>query len=123
LKGRLTPREFAPDCLNEQALLDLAARIDVRISAELPDNGEFPAELQARMRDGQTMVERREVPPGGSSRPLSYEQLVEKLRSCAAGILECAVVDRVTHAVARLEELREVRTLCEMLEGALPPQA
>ena len=121
LKGRLTPEEFAPQCLGEQALRDLAARIDVQISGDLPDNGEFPAEVRVRTRDGQTHVQRCEVPPGGSSRPVSYEQLVGKLRSCAAGILEPSVVDRITQAVARLEELREVRGLCEMLEGPLCP--
>jgi len=119
LKGRLTPEEFVPQCLNDKALRDLTARIDVQISRELPDNGEFPAEVQILSRDGQMLVQRCEVPPGGSSRPMSYEQLVEKLQSCAAGILEPAVVDQVTHAVARLEELGEVRALCEMLEG--PP--
>ena len=66
---------------------DLTARIDVQISRELPDNGEFPAEVQILSRDGQMLVQRCEVPPGGSSRPMSYEQLVEKLQSCAAGIL------------------------------------
>ncbi|HEV2038379.1 MAG TPA: hypothetical protein VGQ96_07220, partial [Candidatus Eremiobacteraceae bacterium] len=119
LKGRLTHQEFAPQCLDEQALRDLVARIDVQISGDLPDNGEFPAEVHVRTRDGQTLVQRCEVPPGGSSRPVSYEQLVGKLRSCAGGILEPGVVDRITQAVARLEELREVRGLCEMLEG--PP--
>jgi 2-methylcitrate dehydratase PrpD len=123
LKGRLTHREFAAECLNEPALRELAGRIDIQISAELPDNGEFPAEVQARLRDGQMLVERREVPPGGSTRPLSYEQLVEKFRSCATGTLAAAVVDRITDEVARFEDLCEVRTLCEMLEGALRPQA
>jgi 2-methylcitrate dehydratase PrpD len=123
LKGRLTHREFAAECLNEPALRELAGRIDVQISAELPDNGEFPAEVQVRMRDGQTLVERREVPPGGSTRPLSYEQLVEKFRSCATGILATAAVDRVIDEVARFGDLCEVRTLCEMLEGPLTPHA
>jgi 2-methylcitrate dehydratase PrpD len=122
LKGRLTHQEFAPQCLNEQPLRDLAARIDVQISGELPDNGEFPAEVHVRTGDGRTLVQRCEVPPGGSTRPMSYEQLVEKLRSCAADILEPAVVDQVIREVARLEHLREVRALCEMLEGPSPPR-
>ena len=121
LKGRLTHLEFEPQCLNDAGLRDLTARIDVQISAELPDNGEFPAELHIRTRDGQMLIERREVPPGGSSRRLSYEQLVEKLRSCANGILDNSTVDRVTHEVARLEELGGVRALCEMLEGTAHP--
>jgi 2-methylcitrate dehydratase PrpD len=120
LHGRLTQREFAPECLNEQPLRDLAARIDVQISNELPDNGEFPAEVHIRTRDGQTLVQRCEVPPGGSSRPVSYGQLVDKLRSCAVGILESAVIDQVIRAIGRLEEVHEVRALREMVEGPLP---
>jgi 2-methylcitrate dehydratase PrpD len=119
LKGRLTHQEFAPQCLNDQALRDLAERIDVQISSELPDNGEFPAEVHIRTRDGQTLAERCEVPPGGSSRPVSHEQLVDKLRTCAGGILEPAAVDQVTRSVACLEELREVGALCEVLEAPL----
>ena len=92
-------------------------RIDVRISSDLPESDEFPAEVRVESKGGRAWVERRDVPPGGSTRPLSTEAIVEKLRACAEGRLAPAAIDRIITLVDGLERLADVRERCEALEG------
>ena len=61
---------------------------------------------------------RSDVPPGGSTRPLTDAELVGKLRDCAAGALAPAVIDEVIGLVQSLDTLPDVTALCNALEGA-----
>jgi len=76
-------------------------RIRVSISDDLPDNGEFPAEVRIMLSDGSTRVERRDVPRGGSTEPLSDEELEDKFRSCA-GVALARPVRHRAHSRARV---------------------
>jgi 2-methylcitrate dehydratase PrpD len=71
--------------------------------------------------DGSTRVERRDVPRGGSTEPLSDEELEEKFRSCAAAALDRSVIARIRELVSCLDRLDDVNELAAMLEGT--PQA
>jgi 2-methylcitrate dehydratase PrpD len=117
LHGELTFRQFSREALEDPALRSLMQRIDIQISSELPESDEFPAEVRVTAADGRTWVERREVPPGGSARPLSEAAILAKFRSCAESRLEPAAIDRVIGIVRELEGLQDVRPLCETLEG------
>jgi 2-methylcitrate dehydratase PrpD len=117
LYGRLTWREFSDAALADGTLQDLMRRIEVTISHALPDNSEFPAEVQIETREGEVLRHRTDVPPGGSTRPLTDAEVVAKLRDCAAAALDPPVVDRVIGLVQSLETLADVAPLCEALEG------
>ena len=115
--GRLSYRELEGDCLRDPRIARLIARTGIATSADLPDNAEFPAELVVTLDDGARLVERCEVPPGGSSRPLRRDQLLEKFASCAELVLD-AEAQRATLAdLDRLERLPDLGALCERLEG------
>jgi 2-methylcitrate dehydratase PrpD len=75
-RRRVTHDEFTPAALADRDIVRLMDRISVSISDDLPDNGEFPAELRITLSDGSTRVERRRKPRGGSTDPLSDEELV-----------------------------------------------
>ena len=116
--GRLSWREFSDETLAEPGLQDLMRRVSIRTADDLPDNGEFPAEVEVRTRDGRCLSHRSDVPPGGSTRPLGDEQVIAKLRDCAAAALSPAAIEAVIEQVARLDTLQEVGRLCVILEGA-----
>ncbi len=115
--GELTYRQFSPDVLDDPRLRSLMQRIHIEVSDALPASDEFPAEVRITSTDGRIRVERREVPPGGSLRPLSEADIVAKLRSCAESRLAPAAIDRVIELVRSLDSLQDVRELCETLEG------
>jgi 2-methylcitrate dehydratase PrpD len=115
--GDLTYRHFSAEGIADAGLAALRRLIDVRIAEDLPDNNEFPAEVRLELADGEVLAERREVPPGGSSRPLTQEEVLAKLRSCAAVVLDAAATDRIIDKVQRLEKLAEIESLCADMEG------
>jgi 2-methylcitrate dehydratase PrpD len=115
--GDLTYRHFSAEGIADAGLAALRRLVEVRIADDLPDNNEFPAEVRLELASGEVLAERREVPPGGSSRPLTQDEVLAKLRSCAAVALEPAATDRIIDRVQRLEQLPEVESLCTDLEG------
>lgn len=117
LHGELGFRQFSDEALTDPALRALMQKMSVRIAPDLPDNGEFPAEVRIQATDGKWLVERREVPPGGSTRPLGAAEIDAKFRSCSQLVLDGAAADRVMQAVNRLEALDDLAPLCELLEG------
>lgn len=117
-RRRLTHEEFSAEVLADPVVVRLMDRIDVRISHDLPDNGEFPAEVRVTLSDGSTRVERRDVPRGGSAAPLDDAELEDKFRSCAGVALEGTAVARIPELVKGLERLVDVGELATMLEGS-----
>jgi 2-methylcitrate dehydratase PrpD len=115
--GDLTYRHFSAEGIADAGLAALRRLVEVRIADDLPDNNEFPAEVRLELASGEVLAERREVPPGGSSRPLTQDEVLAKLRSCAAVALEPAATDRIIDRVQRLEQLAEIESLCTDLEG------
>jgi 2-methylcitrate dehydratase PrpD len=114
--GELGFRQFTESALGDPVVTDLRRRIDVQISRKLPDNGEFPAELRITTTAGEELVERRDVPPGGSTRPLGEDQVIAKLRACAAERLGAPSIERVIELVRGLEHLESVAPLCTALQ-------
>ncbi len=115
--GDLTYRHFSAEAIADAGLAALRCLIDVRISPDLPDNNEFPAEVRLELVDGEVLAERCEVPPGGSTRPLTQKEVLAKLRSCAAVALDPTATERIIEKVQRLEGLQEIESLCADLEG------
>lgn len=118
-RRRVTHEEFTPATLADPDIRRVMDLVSVRISRDLPDNSEFPAEVQVKLAGGSWQVERRDVPRGGSAVPLSDQELQDKFMSCAAAVLERSVMARIPDLVALLDVLDEVDGLAAMLEG--PP--
>lgn len=115
--GELSYRHFSPEVVADAELAALRRLIEVRTSPELPDNNEFPAEVRLELSSGEVLVERREVPPGGSTRPLTQDQVLAKLRSCAAVALDQPTTEGIIDKLLRLEALEGIESLCAELEG------
>jgi 2-methylcitrate dehydratase PrpD len=116
-RRRVTYKEFTDGALTDPDIARLMDRIVVRISDELPDNGEFPAEVRIATMSGAVECERRDVPRGGSTVPLSKADIEAKFRACARAALDPSVVDRIPPMVADLDGFDDVGTLAAALEG------
>src|SRR5258707_9713306 len=97
-----------PECLSDPTVLALMKKTSIRTSDDLPDNAEFPAAVIVTGADGTRHAERCDVPPGGSTRPLSHAELVAKFESCAETVLKPADIARVIAIVQSLEVLPDV---------------
>jgi 2-methylcitrate dehydratase PrpD len=116
-RRQVTYEEFTDSALADPYIARLMDRIVVRISDELPDNGEFPAELRIVTAAGTVESERRDVPRGGSTVPLTTSELEGKFQSCARVVLDPSVFNRIPPVVAHLDDLADVGELAAILEG------
>lgn len=119
--GALGTQQFTDEALQDPLVRELMDRIVVELSADLPDNGLFPAEVRLQLTDGRELAARREVPPGAPERPWTDEQARVKFDACAAGILAPEVAAHIRDLIARLDDLPNVAELCRGLEGTLGP--
>lgn len=118
--GQVGWRQFTQAALDDPRIRAFMPRIAIRIGEDLPDSDEFPAEVRVATIDGAHYAERREVPSGGSSRPLSDEEVRSKFRDCARAVFADEPVDDAMEMILGIDRLPDVRTLCERLEGNAP---
>jgi 2-methylcitrate dehydratase PrpD len=123
LHGELGFRQFTDEKVQDPTIRALMKKIVICVGDDLPDNAEFPAQLELRTLGGRIFKQRREVPPGGSTRPLSSGQIEAKFRSCSERVLDGRQAGWVIEAVNRLESISNVGQLCEILEGRVPADA
>ena len=115
--GEVTWRQFTQATLDDPRIRSFMARISVRIGDELPDSDEFPAEVRIIATDGTQTAERREVPSGGSTRPLIDEELRAKFRDCARPVFADESMGDVIDTILAIDRLPDVSKLCIRLEG------
>jgi 2-methylcitrate dehydratase PrpD len=96
----------------------LIERMEATIDPTLKPPTSLPCRLQATLTNGETIVIERNVTPGMPAMPLSWDEVTEKFRLCAAGVIGEDAQSEVIDAVARIEALPSVRPLL----GALVPR-
>jgi 2-methylcitrate dehydratase PrpD len=116
--GRMTHHEFTAAALCDPALRSLMDCIAVRSGDDLPDNGQFPAEVRIALADGTELRERVEIHPGGIGNPLEEGALRAKFRACAGEVLSAGEAASVEAMVDGLASAPDVRLLCRALRGA-----
>jgi 2-methylcitrate dehydratase PrpD len=95
----------------------LIERTEATIDPALNPPTSLPCRLEASLTNGETIVIERNVTPGMPAMPLSWDEVTEKFRRCAAGVISEDAQDKVIEAVARIEALPSVLPLL----GALVP--
>lgn len=117
--GDVVSAHFTDQAVHDPDMIALMDRIRVMPDQSLPDNGEFPAEVELLLSSGARAVERCEHPLGSPSRPLDRQALENKFRSCARGCLSGQSATAVLSDLRNLADLSDVETLCTRLEGDL----
>lgn len=117
--GQVGLASFTDEAVRRPAVRELMAKVEAKEGAEADA---FPiggyAEVRIVLQDRTEHVLRVDIPRGDPSRPLSWEELVEKFRDCAGVVLTGEAVERAVRIVERLEDLPDVRNLTGALEGA-----
>ena len=114
----LTLMQFEPARYDDAKLRRFAAeQVEVRADAALTG---VQAVVEAEKTDGTTIAVRCEHPRGSAENPLTRAQIEDKFRTYAKARLPAAHIEEVIESVARLEELRSVPRLMELLRAAKP---
>ena len=77
---------FTEECVRDERLRALAARVRYEIDPDNPYPNEFTGHVRVRLKDGKVLEERQPHMRGGAKEPLSREDIEEKFRrNCAYG--------------------------------------
>ncbi|MBM3356717.1 MAG: MmgE/PrpD family protein [Betaproteobacteria bacterium] len=112
---KLTLAQFEPARYDDPKLRRFAAE-QVEVVAD-PGLAGVQAEIVAEKADGSTLSVRCDHPKGSPENPLSRAEIEDKFRTYAKARLPAASVDEAIRAVSRLEELRSVRRLMELVRA------
>ena len=109
----LTLAQFEPERYNDPKLQAFAAeRVEVKEDKALQG---VEAVVEAETTDGRTIRVRCDTPRGSPENPLTRAQIEAKFRTYAKDRMSQSRIDEVVGAVARLEELGNVRSLMDAL--------
>ncbi|HEY8352442.1 MAG TPA: MmgE/PrpD family protein [Sphingomonadales bacterium] len=111
--GSVTLNDFLPDALFRQDVRREMAKVKLDPVDKL--ESEFPTEVIVTLTSGERVATSVAMPIGSKANPMSDEQLVQKLRECAAGIMDDARIARVEQALLALDGPRPVRDLTALL--------
>jgi 2-methylcitrate dehydratase PrpD len=109
----LTLAQFEPARTSDPALARFAAeQVDMRADPALSG---VQCVVEAQTVDGRTVSVRCDHPRGAPENPLSHAQIEDKFRTYAKGLLPGAAVEEAIGAISKLEELKSVRRLMDLL--------
>jgi 2-methylcitrate dehydratase PrpD len=111
----LTLAQFEPARYNDPKLARFAAeQVEVRVDPALSG---VQAVVEAETAAGKTVTVRCEHPRGAPENPLTRAEIEEKFRSYGKALLPQAGLEEAIASIARLEELKSVRRLMEILRS------
>jgi 2-methylcitrate dehydratase len=116
---RVTPAQFLPEKISDPSIRAQLAKIEVIADPEIEKV--FP-ELQRvvvaiETTDGRELTQQLDYPKGDPRNPLSDREIEEKFEALAEPLLSRATRRRVMDAVWKLDELKSVRELLELLKA------
>ena len=117
----LTLAQFEPARYNDARLVRFAVeQVEVRVDTALTG---VQAVVEAETTGGKTVTVRCEHPKGAPENPLSRAEIEDKLRSYGKALLTRDAIDEVIGSVGRLENLKSVRRLMEVLRPGAKQRA
>jgi 2-methylcitrate dehydratase PrpD len=109
----LTLAQFEPARYNDPKLARFAAeQVEVRVDPALSG---VQSVVEAETAAGKTVTVRCEHPRGAPENPLTRAEIEEKFRSYGKALLPQAGLEEAIASISRLEELKSVRRLMEIL--------
>ena len=118
MTGNCTLADFTDEAAARPALAALYPRIH-RHPVDKAE-GEFPTEVEVRLKDGRAFETQVPWPAGSLAAPFTLEQLWAKFEGCAAGMPSPSARTGVRRALAQLPHLERIVQLMAPLAGPFP---
>ena len=119
-RGTVTLDDFSAAALQDEATLELAARVNYAVSETLPDKGieTLRAAMTIRMQDGRSFAIEIAEPLGSERRPVDDDLLIGKFRDCARRASHrpsAESIDAWVRQLLSLEECNDMRPFVRSL--------
>ena len=120
IDGKIMLETFTDEAVRNQDVLQLLEKVEMKVDPNLQSgsDGSRPGTVKIRLKNGQTYTQHEKFPKGSPQVPMSTDELQEKFRACARGVISETSANRVLAQVARLEALESIRPLTELLRGS-----
>jgi len=119
IDGKLMLDTFTDEAVRHKEVLQLLEKVDMKVDPNLQSgsDGSRPATVTIRLKNGQTRMLHEKFPKGSPQVPMTRDELQEKFRACARGVIGDASCERTLAYVGRLETMGNIRRLTELLRG------
>jgi len=115
LDGRFGLDQLSGGRWKDADVRGLIERMEAAIDPALKPVTALPSRLEAALAGGETIVIDRPVTPGNPAMPLTWDEVKDKFRRCASGVIGESAQAAVIDAIERIDGLSSVRTLLDRL--------
>jgi 2-methylcitrate dehydratase PrpD len=121
IDGKLMLDAFTDQAVRDEKVLRLVKKVEMKVDPSLPSSqsadGSRPATVTIHLHNGQTHRLNQRFPKGSPQLPMTPDELREKVRACARGVIGAASCERAMAYVSTLETMANIRPLAEQLRG------
>lgn len=111
--GQCWLEQFEPKRLNDQRVGAIATdHVEVQLDPSLPEGG---CRVVFTMRDGRALTDLRLHPRGDPNDPATQQEVEEKLRRAARGVIDDGAAESIIELVDNIEQISNIRELTTLL--------
>ncbi|MBI2987412.1 MAG: MmgE/PrpD family protein [Deltaproteobacteria bacterium] len=115
VRGKAGLEEFSDRAIRDPEVLSVAAKVGYEVDPTIDYPRHFSGHVRLRLKNGTVLEESQPHPRGGMESPLAPEEIEEKFRANAVFALPRGRVEKVVSMVRKLEKLRSVERLADLL--------
>jgi 2-methylcitrate dehydratase PrpD len=109
--------QFQDRKVRDKKVVELMKRVTLSVDDELEKLGydQVRSRIRIALKDGRTIEGRYDVARGHPEKPMSWAELGDKFRDCAALVLPAKNAEEVVELIAQVEELKNLNPLIRAL--------
>ena len=118
LDGKADQTKYTDTVVNRDDVQKMIERVRFYVDPEAEKAGydKMTTILKIRLKDGRTITDRADFGKGSPINPMSYDEVADKFRGCAAfAEWPSAKTNQVVEMVRKLEDVSDIRTLTALL--------
>ena len=110
---------FTEAAVRDPNVLKLAEKVQMKLDTNLKktDDAGRPCRVTVRLKNGQSYTREAQHAKGGREFPMTEAELRGKFTECARETLSESLAQQTLESIERLETLKDIRPLCDMLSG------
>ena len=114
--------QFQDRKVRDKKVIELMKRVNLYVDDDLERLGydQVRSRIRIALKNGRTLEGRYDVARGHPEKPMSWAELGDKFRDCAALVLADKNAENIVELVARIEELKSLSGLIHELTGRRP---